>query len=155
MILTDYYKGVILTDSKCRFDVVECTEGYELFESLLINKRKFNVGGLSFNFVDRPDRWKQKATNKAITKGTSNITSVKRPDPISHFGFGDIANTNDGCLIGYNKDFQKIGIVEIVIFIARGCRNDTVPLWELLKDGELDDEMAKLKLGAVTKSVTN
>ena len=57
MILTDYYKGQRLTGAQSRFDITASTWEYDLFERLLINKQKFNVGGLSFNYVPRPDRW--------------------------------------------------------------------------------------------------
>ena len=57
MILTDYYKGQKLTNANSRFDITASTGGYDFFETLLINKQKFNIGGLSFNFGQRPDRW--------------------------------------------------------------------------------------------------
>lgn len=155
MILTDYYCGKKLTDAKSRFDVVKSTGSYDLFERSLINKQKFNVGGLSFNCTKRPDRWKGKKTDLAITKGSQNITSIKRPNPETNFAYGDINGTNDGCIIVFNTDFKEVGISDIEMFIARGLRNDTTPLWDLLIDGELIDEMEALRKKAVTKSVTN
>ena len=47
MILTDFYKGQRLTEAQSRYDVTASTGEYDLFEILLINKLKFNVGGLS------------------------------------------------------------------------------------------------------------
>jgi hypothetical protein len=154
MILTDYYKGQRLTEAQSRFDVTASTGEYDLFEILLINKLKFNVGGLSFNYVPRPDRWTGKKTDYAITKGSHNITSVKRPDVETPFAYGDINGTNDGCIIVYNPDFKEIGINTIEIFIARGCRNDSNSLWDLFTDGELTDEVETLRRKAVTKNVT-
>ncbi len=154
MILTDYYKGQKLTEAQSRYDVTASTWDYDLFERLLINKLKFNIGGLSFNYVPRPDRWTGKKTDYAITKGSHNITSVKRPDIETPFAYGDINGSQDGIIIIFNPDFKETGINTIEIFIARGCRNDTNSLWDLFTDGELTDEVEALRKKAVTKQVT-
>jgi len=154
MILTDYYKGEKLTAAVSRYDVISSTGEYDLFETLLINKRTFNIGGLSFNFITRPDRWSGKKTDNAISKGKDNITSVKRPDVDCEYSFGDIKSTKDACILIYNDDWKKIGIVTIEIIIARGLRNDTNSLWNLLIDGELDHEIKILRERAVTDLVT-
>jgi len=154
MIFTDYYKGEKLTDAKSRYDITTSTREYDLFERLLINKRGFNIGGLSFNCVSRPDRWKGKKTDLALTKGSNNITSLKRPDIEINFAFGDIKSTNDGCIIIFNPDFKEVSITTIEIFIARGLRNDTNSLWNLFIDEELNHEIEILRKKAVTKSVT-
>ncbi len=155
MILTDCYRGEKLTDAKSRFDITASTGGYDLFETLLINKQKFNIGGLSFNFGQRPDRWGGKKTDMAITKGSHNITSVKRPNLENNTAYGDINGSNDGCIIVFNPEFKENGINTIEIFIARGCRNDTEGLWELFTDGELSHEIETLRQKTVTKKVTN
>jgi len=154
MIFTDYYKGEKLTNAKSRYDITTSTGEYDFFESLLINKRGFNVGGLSFNLVARPDRWKGKKTDLAITKGSDNITSVKRPNIETNIAYGDIKSKNDGCIIVFNTDFKEVGITTIEIFIARGLRNDTNSLWDLFTDGELRYEVEALRKKAVTKNVT-
>ena len=154
MIFTDYYKGEKLTYAKSRYDITASTGEYDYFEGLLLNKRGFNIGGLSFNLVTRPDQWKGKKTDLAITKGSSNITSLKRPDISKSFAFGDIKGTNDGCIIIFNPDFKKTGITTIEILIARGLRNDTNSLWDLLVDGEFDHDFETLRKKAVTKNVT-
>lgn len=154
MILTDYYKGEKLTDAKSRFDITTSAGEYDLFETLLINKSKFNIGGLSFSFTQRPDRWKGKKTDMAITKGSQNITSVKRPSLENNFAYGDINGSNDGCIIVFNPDYKVSGITVIEIFIARGLRSDTDGLWNLFTDGELNNEIEALRQKAVTKKVT-
>ena len=154
MILTDYYKGEKLTDAQSRFDVIASTGEYDFFETLLINKQKFNVGGLSFNYCPRPDRWGGKKTDMALTKGSQNITSIKRPNLENNLAYGDINTTNDGCIIVLNPDYKENGITTIEVFIARGCRNDTDGLWFLFADGELNDEVEVLRKKAVTKIVT-
>ncbi|HOX74759.1 MAG TPA: hypothetical protein PLB27_08585, partial [Bacteroidales bacterium] len=153
-ILTDYYKGEKLTEVQSRFDITASTGEYDLFESLLINKKVFNIGGLSFNYVPRPDRWNGKKTDYAITKGSHNITSIKRPNIETPFGYGDINGSNDGCIIALNPDFKETGIKTIEIIIARGLRNDTNSLWDLFTDGELINEVEALRKKAVTKIVT-
>jgi hypothetical protein len=155
MILTDYYKGQRLTEAQSRFDVTASTGEYEFFEKLLINKLKFNIGGLSFNFVPRPDRWTGKKTDYAITKGSHNITSVKRPNIETPFAYGDINGSNDGCIIIFNSDYKETDINTIEIFLARGLRNDVNCLWDLFTDGELTHEIEGLRNKAVTKRVTS
>jgi len=153
MILTDYFKASKLTEAKTRFDVIIHTPGYDHFEKLLINKRGFNVDGLSFNLVSRPAKWQGKETDLAITKGSSNITSVRRPDinsPISH---GNIKGTNDACIIIYNSDFKEKGVMTIEIFIARGQRFDEKGLFELFTDGELNFEVQSLRSIAIHSTI--
>ena len=154
MIFSNYYKGEKLTQAESRFDITTSTNDYDLFELLLINKRSFNVGGHSFNLVSKPTIWKGKPGGMAITKGSHNITSVQRPDIQRSESFGDINNTSDGCIILYNSNFKEVGINTIEIFIARGLRNDKHPLWNLLTDGELQQEMEIIRNKAVTKYVT-
>jgi len=154
MILTDYLKGEKLTDAKSRYDVISSSDSYDLLENLLINKRGFNVGGLSFNCVTRPDRWKKKNAGLAITKGSHNITSLIRPDLNLNFAFGDINGTNDAAIFIFNPDFKDTGITTIEIFIARGTKNDVNGLWDLLIDGDLNQEMEILRKKAVTVFVT-
>lgn len=154
MILTDYYKTQKLTKAKCRYDVIEATGEYDHFESLLINKRGFNVGGLSINLVERPDRWGGKKNDYALTKGSSNITTLKRPDIESPISLGDIKGTNDACIMVFNSDYKTQGVVTIEIFIARGQKNDRMGLWSLFTDGELDFEIEALRVKSVTKCVT-
>ena len=73
MILTDYYKGEKLTDAKSRFDITASTGEYDLFESLLINKAKFNIGGLSFNFSLQPERFGGKKVDNILKIGRAHV----------------------------------------------------------------------------------
>lgn len=154
MILIDYYKGEKLTQVETRYDITASTGGYDFFENILINKRKFNIGGLSFNFVDRPTKWKGKQTDKAISKGSSNITTVKRADLETNISYGDINTTNDGCIILYNEDFKNVGINTIEIFIARGYKNDQLSLKDRFVFEDLKHEVEILRAKAVAKKVT-
>ncbi len=152
MILTDYYKAQKLTQAECRFDVVLSTQSYEHFENLLINKRKFNVGGLSFNYVDRPASFNgnsNRLSEKAITKGNSNISSVYVPSIFNHlFAYGDINTTNDALLLVFSQDFT---IIEV--FIARGYKNNCMALFQQFMVNEFGHEIEILK--AKSKHVLN
>jgi hypothetical protein len=154
MILTDYLKGDKLTEAKSRYDITASSESYDFLESLLINKRGFNVGGTSFNCVTRPDRWRKKNASLAICKGSHNITSLIRPDVNLPFAIGDINGTKDAAVFVFNPDHKKTGIKTIEVFIGRGLKNDFNSLWDLLIDGDLNPEMEILRQKAVTKNVT-
>ena len=154
MILTDYYRGEKLTDAKSRFDITASTGEYDFFESLLSNKRKFNVGGLSFNFVPQPETHGGKRVDYILCKGSHSITKVFRPNLENNLAYGDINGSNDGCVIIFNPDYKETGITAIEILIARGLRNDTNSLWDLVTDGDLMEEVEALRKQAVTKLTT-
>jgi hypothetical protein len=145
MIFTDYYKAEKLTDAKSRYDITASTGEYDYLENLLTNKRGFNIGGLSLNCIRRPERWKTKASDMALTKGSTNITSLSRPDIDSNVSIGDIKKSNDACIVLFNPDFKESGIKTIEIFIARGLLTDKVSLWNLFTDGELAREVEALR----------
>ena len=147
MILTDYYKTQKLTDAASRYDVTQSTASYDLFENLLINKKKFNVGGLSLNYVDRPKDWKGDAAriaDKAFTKGAMNLSSIYVPDlqkPL--IAYGDIKGTHDALLILFSADYATIEV-----FVGRGYANDMMALYTHAKEGELIEDMEALKAKA-------
>jgi len=149
MILTDYYKGEKLpeTKAKTRYDVTASTGEYEHFETMLRVKRGENIGGLSFNFGDVPDRFRFSGKDKpdmAITRG-DNISSVFVPDVTLPFAFGDVNHTTDAILLIFSNDWQVIEI-----FIARGQRNNRRNLYHLLCDNELESEIETLRSRAKT-----
>ena len=86
--------------------------------------------------------------NKAITKG-KNISSIFVPDILLNIAYGDIMGTKDAILILFEEDYKTIEM-----FIARGQKNNRLNLWQMLFDGELNDEISKLKNVAVTETVT-
>ena len=144
MIFTDHYCGKRITDSEYRYDIIKATESYELFECLLINKRKFNVGGLSFNYVQRPSNYggtNERKGEKAITKGNSNISTVFCPCLKNHmFGYGDINGTQDAILFIFSDQYKVIEM-----FIARGYKNDIQNLFSECLTGALDNEIKQLR----------
>ena len=147
MILTDYYHAQKLTGAESRFDITHSSQSYELFESLLINKRKFNVGGLSFNYVPRPASFKGidgRKTEMAITKGNVNISSIHVPDLQNiQIGYGDANGTNDALIAVFSNAYKTIEL-----FIARGYKNDVLALYEEIKAGYLDAEIEAIKAKA-------
>lgn len=142
MKLTDYYKMVKLPTckSKLRFDCVASTGGYEPFEERAQRGRdkrfKFYYGGT-------PDTFTANAQRKAdrVITDTTSISSVYTPDldnPL--LGYGDVANTNDALLFVFSEDYRQIEI-----FVARGLKNHVMGLFALFTDGELGDEVERLR----------
>ncbi len=139
MILNDYYKFAKLLNqkSKYRFDCVSCSGAYNSFE-ILRNKK----GKLFVYYTDVPDNFNATAKRKAdksINKG-KNISSVYVPDIQSLYAYGDVRTTKDALLIVFNKDYT-----EMELFIARGQKNNRIALYNLLADGELNNEIETLR----------
>jgi hypothetical protein len=148
MILTDYYKLERLpeTRSKTRFDCTTSTQHYNDFEVLRNKKHE-----LFMYYGDVPENFKgsvKRKADKALTK-TKNISSVFVPNINRLYAFGDIINTSDALLMVFNENYTKIEI-----FIARGQLNNVKGLYNLLTDGELNEEIEILKSRAVTETVT-
>lgn len=143
-IFSDYYKGQILTDAKSRYDIINSTGNYSLFEMLLINKKKFNVGGLSFNYVQRPDSFKgndKRLAEMIIGKGSFSISSVYVPSLDKFYlAYGDIKTTNDALIIVFDEDKKTIEL-----FIARGLKHDKQQLFFDVASGYYDDEMEAIR----------
>lgn len=141
MILTDYYRGERLpgNTTKTRYDITRSTGGYDIFETMLKNKK---AGGQSFHLVDTPANFKfssKDRPDKAITK-TVNISSVFVPDVALPFGFGDVKNTTDAIVLIFTPDWQVIEI-----FISRGQRNNKRNLYHSLCDGDIDHEIEAMR----------
>lgn len=147
MIFTDYYKGERLTDAASRYDVTQSSKSHEYFETLLINKRKYNVGGMSFNYVPLPVSFKAKEERKAemaITKGNVNISSVYIPNLQNNLiGYGDVNGTADALIFLFSGDYK-----EIEILVARGYANDTHTLYDEVRQGNLNTEIEVLRQNA-------
>lgn len=143
-IFTDYYRGCLLSTSKSRYDIDLSTESYPFFEKLLINQKKFNVGGLSFNYCPRPKTFKAKEERLAemiISKGNSSISSVYVPNISKYYlAYGDVKTTNDAIIILFDEEKQMIEI-----FIARGLKYDKRNLYNEVNEGYLDVEMEAIR----------
>ncbi|RCW31380.1 hypothetical protein [Marinilabilia salmonicolor] len=144
-ILTDYYRMEHLpgTKSKSRMDCTLSTKSYPELETL-----RNKAGKLFFYFHDVPEHFHARAkrkADKAITK-TKSISSVYIPEITLPLGYGDIKGSQDALVFVFNEDFTRMDV-----FVARGQRNNRISLYNLLADGELDEEMEELQVQAQTE----
>lgn len=170
-ILTDYYKFCrVATKAKLRLDCVASTESYPEFEEKRATKATratekrdaTNVGDLVVYFGDVPEQFGgdvHRKADKSITIKGKNLSSVYVPDPSNNLAYGDVRGTADALLFVFDGFEVVNGAIQagatIEIFVARGKSKDRVPLYNLLSDGELDEELSDLRERAVTKSVTD
>jgi hypothetical protein len=138
-VLNHYYR-FIKTTGATRHDCNASTGDYEYFETRLINKIKYNVGGLSINLGSVPECFnnnRHRAT-LAISRG-SNISKLFLFDINEPYVFyGDAQGTNDALLI-----IVKENIIEI--FIAKDYKNKQIDVCSEFENGSLADEIEALK----------
>lgn len=156
MILTDYYRFEKLLDqkSKMRIDCTASTESYNPLE-MMRNKQ-----GELFLYLGDNTHTKaglERKADLALSK-TTHISSIYNPDIEKSFWYGDMKGTADAFLF-IHSDFSLVeGRIQagavIELFVARGQRNNRGQLYNLLSDGELNEEINTLK-NKVTKSVTD
>lgn len=163
-ILTDYYCFErIATKSKTRMDCTASTESYPEFEEKRMTKANkatekrdaTNIGDLLIYFCDVPEQFGgnvHRKADKAITLKGKNLSSVFVPDPSTNYGYGDVRGTADALLFVFDGVEIVNGSIPqgaaIEVFVARGKSKDRVPLFNLLSDGELDEEMSELRARA-------
>jgi len=148
MILTDYYHFERLNGQKSasRLDCTRSTGGYNEFEALRSKTGLFLYYGkpLDSNNKRRPE--------KALTKGTY-LSGVIIPDVEVSYGYGDVKGTNDALLFilddcKEDNEGKLIDGATIEIFVARGQKGNQFAIYNLLCDGELDEEISSLKTQA-------
>jgi hypothetical protein len=143
ILFTDYYRAERLSsNSKDRFDITHKKGAYEVFETKLINKSKFNVGGLSLTYA-KYGYCKAKSERKPEMQISKNghISGVYTPDLENHkIGYGDVKETSDGLILLFNEDYSAIEI-----FIARGKKNDIKHIYNQVKYGEYNNEIESLR----------
>lgn len=165
-ILTDYYKfSRVATKAKLRLDCVASTESYPEFEERRATKSTkatekrdaTNVGDLVIYFGDVPEQFGgdvHRKADKSITIKGKNLSSVYVPDPSNNLAYGDVRGTADALLFVFDGVEVVNGLIQagatVEIFIARGKSKDRVPLYNLLSDGELDEELNDLRQRAIT-----
>ena len=165
MILTDYYRFERLASkSKTRLDCTASTMSYPEFEEKRCVKPQratekrdaTNVGDLVVYYGDVPDSFGgdvHRKANKSLTIKGKNLSSIYVPDPGTNFAYGDVRGTADALLLVLSN-FEVVNCTvqqgaKLEIFIARGKSKDCKPLYNLLCDGELDEEMEQLKDEAI------
>ena len=141
MILTDYYLLQELKVIKShRFDCIASTGGYIPFETIA---QRTKDKKLFLYYSEVPNTFKSDIKRKAdrvLTNG-NNISSVFIPELENpYLGYGDTKGTNDALLFRFSEDYKQLEI-----FVARGYKNNVKGLFNLFYDGELNEEINKLK----------
>ena len=171
MILTDYYRFErVATKSKHRLDCTVSTESYPEFEEKRApqarrateNRDLINIGDLIVYYHDIPQKFGgdvHRKAGKSLTIKSNNLSSIYVPNPTSNLAYGDVRGTSDAILFVFHNFEVVNGIVvaggAVDVFIARGKSKDRHALYNLLSDGELDEEMEILKARANNKGFTN
>lgn len=150
MRLTDYYRMEEVRHTKShRFDCTSSTGSYDPFEAIAARSRGKNF---FFYYNGVPDSFNEHAhrrADKAITNGR-NISSVFTPYiDMPLYGFGDTKNTSDALLFVFSPDYRTVEI-----YVARGLKNHKRTLFELFVDGELTEDMQRVKERAHPTSAT-
>ena len=149
MILTDYYRfEKIARKSKMRMDCTASTGTYPEFEcrraakSLKETEKRDAVcaGDLLIYYGDIPGHFGgdvHRKADKHISIGGVN------------FAYGDFKGTSDALLFVFHNLEVVNGAVMpgavIEVFVARGKSRDRIALYNLLCDGELDEDMQALR----------
>lgn len=159
-ILTDYYRfDKIGKKSITRLDCTDSTGSYPEFEDkratklTKANERRdaTNVGDLVIYLGDVPKQFggnAQRKADKSLTIKGKNLSSMYVPDVTNNFAYGDVRGTTDALLFVFDNLVIVDGRVisgGLDVFVARGKCRDRVSLYNLLCDGELDEEMSSLK----------
>lgn len=164
-ILTDYYKFERLaTKAKTRLDCTRSTKSYPELEMSRATKETratdkkdatkigslvVYYGNISENFGGDIHR----KADKSLTIKGKNMSSVFVPDIETNLAYGDYKGTADALLFVFQGFTVLNGVIQaggqLEIFVARGRSKDRVPLYNLLADGQLDDEIEALRRAAV------
>jgi hypothetical protein len=161
MILTDYYRfDRLATKAKTRLDCTASTQSYPTFEenratrtTQATEKRDAtNEGDLIVYYNDLPKTFSgeaQRKADKSMTMKGKNLSSVFVPDPASNYAYGDINGTGDAVMLVFHDFTVTNGVIQqgaaVELFIARGKEHEQIAVYNLLCDGELDEEMNLLR----------
>ncbi|MBR6541009.1 MAG: hypothetical protein IKT74_05735 [Bacteroidales bacterium] len=163
-VFTDYYKFERLAvKSKSRLDCTSSTRTYEDLEEKRATKAIketdkrdcTDVGALVIYYNDVPPQFTcshQRRADKSISIKGRNLSSVYVPDPNSNICYGDFNGTTDA-IIFVLRDFEVInGVIQegsiLEMFIARGQNANKRALYNLVAEGDLEEEMSSLRLCA-------
>ena len=153
MIITDYYKFERLATqkrpNKNRLDCTASTNSYHdiKLSHIYIGENRHTKAGT------------KRKSDLAMTSGAGkHITSIYKPDLERGFAYGDIRGTTDLLLFvtsdfGFDADGRILDCAVIEVFICRGKKSDKNAIFNLLTDGELENEINAI-WDTVTKSVT-
>jgi len=135
-LLDTYYRFEKLSNSrsKSRLDLVTCSQTYEPLQ-------KQSKAWIYFMKVPEHIRGNQARKSELCLTGSDwkYISGVFIPETTKpEIGYGDINGTTDAALF-------LLGENRLEILIAKGKKNSTFALYQLLADGELDREIEILK----------
>ena len=151
-LINDYYRFERLKNqkSKSRLDCTASSNTYTDFDDR------------PFIYICANDHIKasrQRKSDLSVTSGRGkHITSIYKPDMERGFAYGDVKGTTD-LLLFVTTDFSMAADGTITdgaaveVFICRGKKFDRNAVFNLLTDGELNNEIAQIK-ATVTKSIT-
>jgi hypothetical protein len=90
-------------------------------------------------YIDAKERLQ---AEKAISTREGSLSSVYHPD-VSYplFGMGDVKGTEDALLFRFSDSEQSA----VDVFVAKGKKNLKGHLFQMLCEGELDEEIRQLK----------
>ena len=143
-IINDYYRYERLQNqrSKSRMGLVASTKTYADFD-----EKPFIYIGVN----DHIKASRQRKSDLSITNGRGqHLTNVYKPDLERGYAYGDVKNTTD-LLLFVTKDFSMAADGTITdgatveVFICRGRKHDKNAVFNLLTDGELNNEIAHLR----------
>ena len=141
MKLTDYYlMREIKVIKSHRFDCIASTGSYLPFETKASTSKDKRFVCYCTGVPDSFNAKAQRKADRVLSNG-DNISSVYITDlnnPL--LGYGDTAGTKDALLFVLSEDDKQLEI-----FVARGMKNSQKALFYLLVDGELDEEMDRLR----------
>ena len=159
-ILTDCYRfEKVAFKSKTRLDCTASTGSYPEFEDKRAtrptkgtDKRDAtNIGDLVIYLGDVPEQFggnAQRKADKSLTIKGKNLSSIFVTDLTNSFAYGDVRGTTDALLFVFDNLVIVDGCIisgGLDVFVARGKSRDRVSLYNLLCDGELDEEISSLR----------
>lgn len=160
-ILTDYYLFVkIATKSKTRMDCTNSTHSYPEFELRAATKvvkgtekrDAIDVDDIIIYIGDVPSHFGgdiSRKADKSISIKGKNLSSIYTPDITRNIAVGDFQGTDDALLFLFHNFKIVDGVIQpdskFEVFVARGKAKDRMALYNLLADGELDEEMEMLR----------
>ena len=142
MILDCYYRFEQLPDSsKTRRDLIDYTNEYPPLHRSNTEGEVWIYITSAWAFVDAHE---ERQAEKAISSREGSVSSIYHPDPqYPRLGVGDVKGTEDALLFRFDSTDQK----KLDIFVAKGKKSFKAQLFQWLRDGELDEEIERLKRG--------
>lgn len=137
-----YMKGVkCCPTAKDRYDVKYKSGNYELFETRLLNKTKFNINGLSF-YITKNSKWNPNSKRQPKLKMGKNghISGVFIPESCPSLGYGDIKDSPDALIFIFSNDGHTVEVL-----MGTGLSDGIKELYAQVKNGTHNVEIESLR----------